>query len=168
MNKKFGILAIVLTVLMCFLSISVFAAGDDMENSQMPFVDSEQISPNHPEIQTEEDFMEDFENLFGNGGEEFFIATVAGILFSFLFFPGIVLVVVFAVLNSKTKKKIKDYERFFGPLSGKQSAYYNQNMYNAPYGSQPVNSTGAPMGTIPTGNIYIPQNDVNNQQGGQI
>ena len=74
---------------------------------------------------------------------------------------------VFGVLNSKTKKKIKEYERFFGPISKNHPTYYNIDTNN-PYGAQPVNTTGMPMGTTPAGNAYIPQNDVNNQQGGQF
>ena len=54
MKRKLSFLAIVLVVLMCFLTVGAFAA-DDSGNSQMPFVDSDQITPEHPDVQTETD-----------------------------------------------------------------------------------------------------------------
>ncbi len=167
MKKKIGILAFVLVLSMCFLTVSSFASGEN-GNSQIPFVDSEEIFPEYPDIETEADLMEEFEKLFGDGGEEFFIAIVVGVLFSSLFFPGLILVIIFAVLNSNTKKKIKEYERFFGPVPQNAPRYYNPNVNNMAYQSQPVSSTDSPMGTAPIGNPYIPHNDINNQQGGSF
>ena len=86
----------------------------------------------------------------------------------FLFFPAIVTMIVFIILNSNTKKKVREYERFFGPLHEIKGNYYNPYVNNAPYGAQPVNPANIPMGTAPAGNRYVPQNDVNNQQGGQF
>lgn len=164
MKKKIGILALVLAIVMCFFTISAFA-GENSGNSQMPFIDSDQITPEHPDVQTEADLMEEFEKVFGEGGEEFFIAVVIGTLFSSLFFPAIIIAIVFTVLNSNIKKKIKEYERFFGPVSQNSQSYYNPNVNNMAYQSQPVNPTGTPIGTTP---VYMPQNDMNNQQGGQF
>ena len=162
MKKKIGILAIILAIVMCFFTISAFA-GENSGNSQMPFVDSDQITPEHPDIQTEADLMEDFEEIFGEGGAKIFGVSMVGALFMSLFLPALVVVIVFGVLNGKTKKKIKEYERFFGPVSQKMPNTYNPNPYN--YQSQPVNTTNAPMGTAPAGD-YVPQSDANNQQGG--
>ena len=102
--------------------------------------------------------MEEFEKVFGEGGEVFFIAVVIGTLFSSLFFPALIIAIVFAVLHSNAKKKVKEYERFFGPVPQNAPRYYNPNV-----NSRPVNPTGAPMGTTPSGNPYVPQN--NNQRG---
>ena len=162
MKKKIGILALVLAIAMCFFTISAFA-GEDSGNSQMPFVDSEQISPEHPDVQTEADLMEDFEEIFGEGGAKIFGVAMVGALFISIFLPALVVVIVFGVLNGKTKKKIKEYERFFFFFPQKMPNTYNPNPYN--YQSQPVNTTNAPMGTAPAGD-YVPQSDVNNQQGG--
>lgn len=162
MKKKIGIFALILAIAMCFFTISAFA-GEDSGNSQMPFVDSEQISPEHPDVQTQADLMEDFEEIFGEGGAKIFGVSMVGALFMSLFLPALVVVIVFGVLNGKTKKKIKEYERFFGPVSQKMPNTYNPNPYN--YQSQPVNTTNAPMGTAPAGD-YVPQSDANNQQGG--
>lgn len=167
MKKKIGILALILAIAMCFFTINAFAEEDN-GISQMPFVDSDQSSPEHPDIETETDLFEEFEEVFGEGGEEFFIAVVIGTLFSSLFFPALIIVIVFAVLNSNLKKKIKEYERFFGPVPQNAQSYYNPNVNNMAYQSQSVNPTGAHMGTTPVGNPYIPQNDINNQQGGQF
>ncbi len=167
MKKKIGILALILALLLCFLTISVFA-GEDIGNSQMPFVDSDQITPEHPDIQTEDALMEEFEKMFGDSGGKILIVTLIGTLFMSLFFPALIITIVFGVLNSKTKKKVKEYERFFGSVSQNTPAKYISNVNNAPYTVPPVNPTGVPMGTTPLGNTYISQNDLNKQQGGQF
>ncbi len=166
--KKIGILALFLAVLMCFLTIGAFA-GSNKGSSQMPFVDSDQIAPQYPEIQTEDEFMEEFEKVFGESGKVILGVTILGIAVATLFLPCLVLVIIFAVLNSKAKKKIREYERFFGPLPQNSSVYYNQNYSNNPYyGTQPVNTMNTPMGTQPIGNTYVPESNQNNWQGGQF
>ena len=57
MKKKIGVLALILAIAMCFFTISAFA-GDDKTSSQMPFVESEQVAPEFPDIQTEADLIE--------------------------------------------------------------------------------------------------------------
>lgn len=167
MKRKLSFLAIVLVVLMCFLTIGAFAA-DDSGNSQMPFVDSDQITPEHPDVQTETDLIEEFEETFGDMGGGMIFCFISMMLGSILFFPSLVIMIVFIILNSNIKKKVREYERFFGPMSNNSPRYYNPNMNNMAYQSQPVNPTGTPMGTAPAGNPYVPQNDINNQQGGSF
>ncbi len=167
MKKKIGILALVLAIVMCFFTISAFAAGDENGNFQMPFSDSEQVTPEHPDIQTEVDLFEEFEEVFGDLGGEMVFLMLSITLSIFLFFPALVLMIVFIIFNNNTKKKVREYERFFGPLPENKGNYYNPYVNNAPYGTQPVNPSNIPIGTAPAGNQYIPQNDVNNQQGGQ-
>lgn len=165
MKKKVGILCLVLAIAMCFFTVSAFATDGDIENSQMPFVDSEQISPEYPDIQTEADLIEEFEKMFGEGSGKILSIAMVGVFIMPLFIPALIVAIVFSVLNGKTKKKIKEYERFFGPVPQNMPNTYNPNPYN--YQSQPVNTTNVPMGTAPAGN-YTPQNDVNNQQGGSF
>lgn len=167
MKKKIGILALVLAISMCFFTIGAFAEGDN-SSSQMPFVEADDISPEYPDIQTEADLIEDFEEMFGEGSGKLITITLVGFVFMALFIPCLITVIVFGVINGKTKKKIKEYERFFGSVPGNQPVYYNPDIYNNPYGSQPVNQTDVPMGTAPAGNSYIPQNSENIQQGGQF
>lgn len=166
MRKKIGIFALVLAVLMCFLTISSIAISEENGNSQMPFVDSDEITPEHPDIQTEDEAMEVFEEMFGENGVVIFAVAMVGGLFMSLFFPALVVVIVFGVLNSNTKKKIKEYERLFGFIPQNAPRYYNSN--NMAYQRQTINPTGSPMGTAPVGNPYVPQNDINNQQGGSF
>ncbi len=168
MKRKVGILALVLSILMCFFTISAFAAGNKNGNSQMPFSGSEQVTPEHPDIQTESDLFEDFKDVFGefSGPMTFFFISM--FMSGFLFFPALVTMIVFIILNSNTKKKVREYERFFGPLPENRENYYNHYIYNTPYGTQTVNPKNVPMGTAPAGNQNVPQNDVNNQQGGQF
>lgn len=167
MKRKLSIFALVLAVLMCFLTVGAFAAEDN-GSTQMPFVETDEIIPEYPDIQTEEDAMEAFEELFGEGGGVIFAVAMVGVLFMSLFLPALVLVIVFGVLNSSIKKKVKEYERFFGPVPQNAPNYYNPNIYNPNYQAQPANPTGSPMGTAPAGNPYVPQNDMNNQQGGSF
>lgn len=164
MKKKIGILAFILVFAMCFFTIGALA-GEDNASSQMPFVETEEISPEHPDVQTEADLIEEFEEMFGEGSGKILSIAMAGIFFMPLFIPALIVAIVFSVLNGKTKKKIKEYERFFGPVPQNMPNTYNSNPYN--YQSQPVNTANAPMGTAPVGD-YVPQNDVNNQQGGSF
>ena len=165
MKKKIGILALVLAIVMCFLTVGAFAAGEESGNSQMPFVESEQISPEHPDIQTEADLIEEFEEMFGEGSGKILNIAMVGVFIMPLFIPALIVVIVFGVLNSKTKKKIKEYNRFFGPVPQNIPNMYNSNPYN--YQTQIVNTTNVPMGATPTGN-YASQIDINNQQGGEF
>ena len=164
MKKKIGILALVLAILMSFFTISVFATENDIGKSPMPFVDTDEIAPEHPDVQTEADLMEDFEEIFGEAGGKLFAVAMVGALFMSLFLPALVIVIVFGVLNSKTKKKIKEYQRYFGPVTQNVPNMYNSNYYNY---QQSVNPTNVPVGTDLSGN-YAPQNDVNYQQGGSF
>lgn len=167
MRKKIGILALVLAFAICFFTINAFATEEN-GNSQMPFVDSEEILPEHPDIQTETDIFEDFEEVFGDLGGEMMFFFISIVLSSILFLPALVVMIIFIVLNSSTKKKIREYERFFGPIPKNTPLYYNQNANYVPYGAQPVNPTNVPMGTAPAGNVYVSSGDINNQQGGQV
>ena len=167
MKRKLSIFALVLAVLMCFFTVSAFAA-DGNGSSQMPFVDSDEITPEFPDIQTEDELMEEFEKIFGEQGGKMVGMVIIMTICMLLFLPSLVVMIIFIVLNNNTKKKLREYERFFGPVPQNAPRYYNQNTYNPNYQAQPVNPMGAPMGTAPMGNPYVPQNDVNNQQGGQF
>lgn len=168
MKRKLSIFALILAVLTCFLTVSAFAISEESGNSQMPFVDADEITPEFPDVQTEADLFEEFEEVFGEQGGKMMGMVIMLFISMFLFLPSLVVMIIFIVLNSNTKKKIREYERFFGPASQNTLRYYNQNSYNPNYYEQSVNPTNAPMGTAPTGNFYAPQNDVNNQQGGQF
>ncbi len=165
MKKKIGIIILVLAISMCLFTLSA-SAGEDNASSQMPFVDVEEISPEFPDFNTEADLIEDFEEMFGEGSGKILSVAMVGVFFMPLFIPALIVAIVFSVLNGKIKKKIKEYERFFGPVPQNAPNMYNPNPYN--YQTQPVNTTNVPMGTAPAENTYIPQNDVNNQQGGQF
>lgn len=168
MKRNLSFFALVLAVLMCFLTVGVFAVGEDTGNSQMPFYEDEEISPEHPDIQTEADLIEEFEEIFGEFSGPMAFVFISIFLSVFLFLPSLITMIVFIILNSNAKKKVREYEKFFGPIPQNASAYYNPDVKNVPYTTQPVNTTNIPMGTAPAGNPYIPQNDANNQQGGQF
>lgn len=164
MKRKIAIFSLVLAVLMCFMTVSAFA--EESIGTPIPYAETEEIIPEYPDIQTGEDLEAFYEELFGENGAELLGVAVIATLFATLFFPALVLVIVFGVLNSKTKKKIKEYERSFGAvpqnIPNAVPNYYNPNTV---YQNQPVNPNNAPMGTNP---YNQPKNDINNQQGGQF
>ena len=126
MKRKLSIFALVLAVLTCFLTVNAFAAEDGV-SSQMPYVETEEILPEYPVVTPEGDLMEEFEEMFGeNGGKILGVAMVGAFTMS-LFLPALVIVIIFGVLNSKTKKKIKEFERFFGPVPQNAPNTYSNN-----------------------------------------
>lgn len=165
MKKKIGILALILAIAMCFFTINALA-GEDSGNSQMPFYENEEISPEHPDIQTEADLIEEFEEIFGEFSGPMAFVFISMFLSMFLFLPSLITMIVFIILNSNAKKKVREYEKFFGPIPQNASAYYNPDVKNAPYATQPVNPTNIPMGTAPAGNSYFLQNNANISKGG--
>lgn len=93
--------------------------------------------------------LSELEYIFQQLGEEntgiLIAAVVVMLICSLLFLPALVLLIVFAVLNGKLKKKIKEYEM---RSNGFQGVQYQQPV-NQPY-AQPVSQP-------------IPQPDVNPQ-----
>ena len=108
MKKKIGILTLVIAIAMCFFTISAFAISEENRNSQMPFVDSDQISPEYPDVQTEADLMEDFEEIFGDFSGPMLFFAISMFASTFLFLPALITMIVFIVLNNSTKKKIRE------------------------------------------------------------
>lgn len=166
MKRKLSILVFIMVAIICFLMIDAFAA-EEIENSQMPFIETEEIAPEYPDVTTEGDLAEEFEKMFGEGSDKILSVAMVGMFVMPLFLPALIVVIVLAVLNGKAKKKIKDYERFFGSVPQSALNTYNYSYYNENYQSQPVNPTNAPMGNAPVGS-YVPQGDINNQQGGSF
>lgn len=173
MKKRLLLTSVIIAALMCLLTVGVFAAGENAP-SQMPYFDVEEVIPENPEVETEEGIMDMYEELFGEHAAKIYAVTMAGAACISLFFPLLIITIVLGVMNSRTKKKIKEYQRFFGPMPQNAPVLYNQNTYNpngynsySAYNQQPVNTAAAPMGSAPVGN-YIPQGNENNQQGGSF
>lgn len=164
MKRKFGIFTLILVIAISFFTISAFA-GEDTGNSQMPFVDSEEVSPEFPDVQTEADLIEEFEKVFGEFSGPMAFVFISMFTSMLLFLPSLITMIVFIILNRNAKKKIKEYEKFFAPIPQNASAYY---VNNVPYGAQPVNPINISIGTAPVGNPYAVKNDLNNQQGGHL
>lgn len=166
MKKRITALILILAVFTCFLSVTALGA-DAVKKHDLSSVPFEEVVPEHPEIYTDDEIDDILDGIFGEDGKYFIVIWVAMVFGMGLFMPALILVIVFAVFNSNTKKKIKEYERMYGSVL-QNSVNYNQ--YYAPntvYQNSPVN-TGAPMGTNPGGMYYQPNNDINNQQGGNI
>ena len=174
MKKRLLITTLILAILACFLTVGVFATEDNI-SSEMPFVvEDEDIMPEYPVVESEDDALAYFEEIFGENGEKFFNLVMVGATVMSLFFPLLIVVIVFGVLNRKTKKKIKEYEKFFGPVPQNAPNAYNPSYCNTqayqPYSAnsnfqQPTGSAQQ-MGCTPAGN-YVPQGN-NNQQGGSF
>lgn len=142
------ILTVLLTVLLAFaaLSITAFAESGAGAVAQMPYVEGndglpdEEIPENGiPDFDLpddEEEFPFEFDDEYDDGEDEeyelspemensifAFGATVA--IVGMLFMPALIATIIFAVLNSKTKKELKRYESMFGSANGFNAAQQN-------------------------------------------
>ena len=156
------ILTVLLTVLLAFaaLSITAFAESGAGAVAQMPYVEEkdglpdEKIPdfdfpdidglPDGEEIPDDfyEDYYDDYEGVYGEDElppefeDSLFGYGAAMVLVSLLFMPALIATVIFAVLNSKTKKELKRYESMFG-ARGAYNPADTQGFapnYNANYG----------------------------------
>lgn len=142
------ILTVLLTVLLAFaaLSITAFAESGAGAVAQMPYVEGNDGLPDEkipengiPDFDLpddEEEFPFEFDDEYDDGEDEeyelspemedsifAFGATVA--IVGMLFMPALIATIIFAVLNSKTKKEIARYERVFGSANGFNAAQQN-------------------------------------------
>ena len=72
------------------------------------------------------------------------------IILAMLFFP--VITIVFLVLYLRTRKKLKEYKEFFGPIEQAKMAMRQHYMQNSPY--QPSQYTGGSYSNVPNMNAY--------------
>lgn len=80
------------------------------------------------------DFDEEFsggvpDDLNENETKIIFLLAISVLFFGLLFFPALILVIVFAVLNSKQKKKLHEYEMRFQYFPQQNPVNYAEN-YN--------------------------------------
>lgn len=169
MKRKAVILALVFSFIFCFFAVTAFA--EDSGNV-LPFAENEEIMPVNPELEYgEEDLEEFYEELFGESAGVMLAAVISMMISMLLFVPALVVMIIFLVLNGKTKRKVKDYERMFGGAPYAPAGVIS-NQYGAPAGPyqyQPqvnsVNTTYSPLGTAPGA---VNMNDTENEQGGQM
>lgn len=143
------ILTVLLTVLLAFaaLSITAFAESGAGAVAQMPYFEEkdglpDEEIPDFPDIDGlpdgeeipddfYEDYYDDYEGTYGEDElppefeESLFGYFAAMVLVSLLFMPALIATIIFAVLNSKTKKEIARYERVFGSANGFNAAQQN-------------------------------------------
>ena len=139
------ILTVLLTVLLAFAALSITAfAESGGAVAQMPYIEKngEEIPedeipdftlPEGEELPDDfyEDYYDDYEGTYGEDeiDPEFenslFRFGAVIVLVSLLFMPALVATIVFAVLNSKTKKEIARYESVFGAANGFNAAQQN-------------------------------------------
>lgn len=157
--KKTVILSLVLALVVCFCTVTAFASADG--NSALPYTQWEEAVPSNPELEySDEDLNAVIEEMFGENSGILMAATICITISFLLFVPALVLMIVFIVLNSKTKKKLREYERAFGVLPQNAIGVIpNQPVQNMTYSNQPINNAGVPYGANPA---------QNNQQGGQF
>ena len=99
MKKITVILALVLVLIFSFGCVTAFAC----ETISLSKYATDEPYTTH--------LLEDlFESLFGEYGKELLVITVISSFCIMLFLPALALMIVFIVLNNKTKKKIKQYE----------------------------------------------------------
>lgn len=136
------------------LSITAFAESGAGAVAQMPYVEENDGLPDEkipengipdfdfPDIDElpdgEEipddfygDYYDDYEGTYSEDEfppefeESLFGYSAAVVLVSLLFMPALIATIIFAVLNSKTKKEIARYERVFGSANGFNAAQQN-------------------------------------------
>ena len=142
MKKRTIFISVMMCLLLIFSSFSVFAedigiiGGADGETQIL--VDDEEMSD------------EEVAELLMNSDYGNFIVLVGfSGLFSMLFIPALIFMIVFISKNNKAKKELKEYRAIYGPLS--QTYNFNGNYQNSGFN-----------------NGYNPQNGMNNNQGGQM
>lgn len=156
--KKAVILSLVLALVLCFFGVTAFAGAD--ANSELPQTWSGP-APVYPELEYgDEDVDAALEEIFGENSGILMAATICLMISFLLFVPSLVVMIVFIVLNSKTKKKLREYERAFGILPDNHTGFMPyQPVQNMPYANQPINNPGVPYGASTA---------QSNQQGGQF
>ncbi len=166
MKRKIGIFALVLVLIMSLFTVTAFAE----ENfSQLPYSQAETVD----DFGTVDEYYED---MFGEASGTMLGAVLCMFICFFLFIPLVVTMIILIVMNSKTKKKLREYKFIYGDIS--DTPHYPQNNYGyAPYQPaqpvqpvQPVTQPNvmpntSPMGVNPSGSV--PQGNENIQQGGQ-
>lgn len=166
MKRKIGILALVLVLVMSLFTVTAFAE----ENfSPLPYSQEEALE----DFGTVDEYYED---MFGEASDTVLGAVLCMFICFFLFIPLVVTMIILIVMNSKTKKKLREYKFIYGEIS--DIPRYPQNNYGyAPYQQEPpvtpvqpvtqpnVMPDVSPMGVNPSG--IVPQGNENIQQGGQ-
>lgn len=196
MKKK--ITAVILSLLiLCMLSVSAYAADGDLEFKDLPMTNEDVYDESFGFGDDYDLFKDDYDYDDYDGYYDYYdadeflsdelieemlsdskfamMATLLG-MFSLMFLPCVVVLVVFIILNSKTKKKIKEYERLiYGGGINMQMGYnpqqggFNpqQQGFNPQQGgfnpAQPGFNQGQPgfnpanQGFNPQGNGYNPE-----------
>lgn len=142
MKKRTIFISSLMCLLLIFSSFSVFAedigiiGGADGETQIL--VDDEEMSD------------EEVAELLMNSDYGNFIVLVGfSGLFSMLFIPALVVMIIMISKNNKAKKELEEYRAIYGPLA-------QMNNFNGNYQNSGFN------------NGYYPQNGTNNNQGGQM
>ena len=187
MKKSFAVISVVLVMLLSLGTLTAFASSFEEEFAsafEESFESSfeESFESGLQGESSEEIITSALEEALGEGAKELLPVVIVSTICLLSFFPALIVMIIFIVLNSKTKKQISEYERIYGPVENINMApgfnpYMNQGNYN-PYGvnNAPVQPQNTSIPSYipqennkpqePTIPSYIPQE--NNQQGGQF
>ncbi len=145
MKKTLTVIFTAVLLAVTFLSVTAFAQSGAGTVSAIPYVEEKDGLPDE-DIPDEEPFpFEDYDEYYGEDEEYELSPEMEDSIFAFgatvaivgmLFMPALIATIIFAVLNSKTKKELKRYESMFGARAaynpaGAQGFAPN---YNANYG----------------------------------
>ncbi len=158
MKKATVILSMVLVLILSFGTVTAFASGAEFE--EIPYTYDTQ------DIYADEDIEAMLEGTFGEYASGLVGIIVVSSICMLLFVPALAVMIVFIVLNNKTKKKLREYQKMqmYAPVN--VSGIFSQT--STIQNTQPVNTNTSPMGVNP-GSIpnTEPQNNIN-EQGGQF
>ncbi len=170
MKKFASIISLVIVIVLSLGAVVAFAGSADTAEDLIPgYGDIYDFSSG--EGTTEEMLDSILEELIGEGADELLPLVIVSSFCMFAFVPVLMVMIIFIVLNSKTKKKIREYENIYGPVPDNSQMIPKQyqnggNAYG--YGAYNTNPGAVENHSVPS---YIPQNNYpqeNNQQGGQF
>lgn len=161
MKKATVILSMVLILILSFGTVTAFASGVEFE--EIPYTYDTQ------DIYGDEDIEAMLEGTFGEYASGLVGIIVVSSICMLLFVPALAVMIVFIVLNNKTKKKLREYQKMqmYAPVAPVNvCGIFSQT--NTMQNPQPVNTNAAPMGVNPCSIPNAePQNNIN-EQGGQF
>ncbi len=158
MKKATVILSMVLVLILSFGTVTAFASGAEFD--EIPYTYETE------DIYADEDIEAMLESTFGEYAGDLVGLVIVASICMLLFVPVLAIMIVFIVLNNKTKKKLREYQKLQVYTPVNVSGIFSQT--GTIQNPQPVN-TNAPMGVNP-GSIpnAEPQNVNINEQGGQF
>lgn len=176
MKKAKIILALVLVMIFTF-SVTAFATGDTEVYGGEAVQEGDVFNYEYDDGVYEE---ESFEDVFGEDSGSILALSFVMVISMMLFFPALVVMIIFIVMNNKTANKIRAYELAYGVVFTKdvindmknippQNYNYNPGAFVPQYPSQNMQNvnTTAPQSSF-NSTLYEEVKNTNENNGGDV